>query len=140
MGQDVKKIRDLLEENFVDSDQFRRRCEECQGRNIDEMQKHVARTNKFISHFSETLIVQVNRFDAQMQQLSRKVWPESLLETSDSGVYELISIINHDGLSNNSGHFYTFIEQSDASWREFNDTKTRQWEKKSIISDSNYIY
>ena len=139
-NQDVKKICDLLEENYVDSPPFRRRCEDCQERNIDEKQKHFARTNKFISHFSETLIVQVERFDSQMQQLSRKVWPESLLETSDGGVYELISIINHDGSNLDSGHFYTYIEQNDESWREFNDTKTCHWKKKSIISDSNYIY
>ena len=139
-NQDVKKIRDLLEDNFIDSDPFRRRCEECQEKDIDEMQKRLARTKKFISHFSETLIIQVARFDAQMQQLSRKVWPESFLETPDGGVYELISIINHEGSNIDSGHFYTYIEQNNESWRELNDTKTRQWEKKSIVSDSNYIY
>ena len=139
-NQDVKKICDLLQENYVDSPPFRRRCEECQGRNIDEMQKHFARTTKLISHLSETLIIQVAKFDPQMQQLSRNLWPEGLLETSDGGVYDLISIINHDGSNLDSGHFYTYIEQNDESWREFNDTKTFHWEKKSKISDSNYIY
>ena len=139
-NRDVKKICDLFEENYVDSPPFRRRCEECQGKNIDEKQKHFAKTEKFISHFSETLIIQVARFDPHMQQLSRKLWPEKLLETSDGGIYELISIINHDGSNLDSGHFYTYSEQNDESWREFNYTKSCHWDKKSIISDSNYIY
>ena len=74
-----------------------------------------------------------------MQKVTKNIFPEDLLEMPSGDLYELVSIINHNGANLNSGHYVTFVKK-DSNWFECNDQTYNDRMKDQIISDNNFVY
>ena len=135
-----KDIKDIITENFdTPAPLLRMRCSACQADTIPEEQKQFAREVRELSLWPNVLIVEVGKFDAYMQKIRRNIFPEDVLQVSSGDSYELVSIINHSGPNQYSGHYVTFVKREN-KWYECNDQKLDVRVKDDVISDNNYIY
>ena len=135
-----KSIQDLFSENFdCQSDLFRKRCEDCQNKNIDDKYKQFARSTKIVSCYPDILILQVQKFTEYLQPLKKNVFPEDLLTLEDGDRFELTAIISHLGESLNTGHYITYVKRNQ-KWYECNDAIISEVTKGMAVSDNNCIY
>ena len=132
-----KRIADIINENFNSNPpSFRKRCDSCQEAGIDEERKQLAKETRVLSHLSNILIFQVDKFDANMQILNKNIDPEDILERPNGDQYDLVSIINHNGPHLNSGHYITFVKKDGKWWNHNDDKKAKPISKEKLVTES----
>lgn len=87
-----------------------------------------------ISHCPSILSIQLKRFDFTYSNKGDKInknvtYPEKLdisPFTSDLGkkrLYDLYSVLVHSGSSCHSGHYYSYVKNSNGIWYQMNDAQ-----------------
>ena len=85
------------------------------------MEKNTTHNKKeTIFNSSDILLIAVNRFNEQQMKLLNKIHPNNQIEI-DNTLYELGSIITHEGDYIGSGHYYAELKYTNDQWIRCND-------------------
>ncbi|KAK7203609.1 hypothetical protein BZA70DRAFT_282900 [Myxozyma melibiosi] len=96
----------------------------------------------------EYFTLHLKRFDFTMRGTSKITdfikYPRELDMSAystrrESLVYELMSVIVHQGRRTSSGHYYSFCKLSDGSWASFNDEIVDKVSEKTALRQEAYI-
>lgn len=96
------------------------------------------------------MIVQLKRFDNFMRKVKNFVrYPRELdiskisdkigLDHGKNDIFELYSVLIHEGFSLNSGHYFSYIKHKNKNWYEANDSFVSKIDERTVMSQKPYI-
>ena len=92
------------------------------------------------------LIIHLKRFDNEHKKIKKHISYTSTLdfsklvsEKSEAQKYNLISIIVHEGMSTNSGHYFCYVKNSNDLWYLMNDASVSQVSLANVLKQNPYM-
>lgn len=109
--------------------------------------KYVKATKSMSIHEAPlVLIIQLKRFNIYGKKLSKHVSYNEVLDLSpymsdkpSRAIYHLHGVLVHSGGSCHSGHYYSYVKNSNGVWYEMNDTSRKQVSVATVLSQQAYI-
>jgi hypothetical protein len=101
----------------------------------------------FINLVPRILVIHLKRFDNFQRKIKKFIKYENeinlnkfLFENKEENYrYRLFSVLVHDGFSINSGHYYSYVKNSNDIWYCMNDSHVSRVNEKEIFQQSPYI-
>lgn len=138
-GSKIITIYDLLLEYFK-KQIVKKNCEVCVKDTNHSLKTRIIKLPVY-------LIIHLKRFDNNTRKLETYVPFESELEMSNYSVlldskstqYNLSSVVNHQGNSTETGHYYNYNRTFDGEWVMTDDDKTEKIQSIDVCSKNAYI-